>query len=267
MIEYIEQGIRHIATDGEEVGQINGLSVVSLGSSSFGIPSRITALTRPGKEGELIDIEKKVELGGPIHSKGVLILESFFRARYLRDMPIGLRASLVFEQSYGGVEGDSASCAELCVLLSSLAGVGVKQSLSITGSVSQRGEVQAIGGVNEKIEGFYDLCQGRGLTGGQGVILPESNVRHLMLKEEVVQAVANGTFHLWSVSHVDEAIELLTGIPAGERGADGTYPADSINGRVENTLKQFVLDLRAFNKPGKDEKEDNGEAPDAAPTF
>jgi predicted ATP-dependent protease len=122
-------------------------------------------------------------------------------------------------------------------------------------------------GVTEMIEGFNDVCPGRGLTGGQGVILPESNVRHLMLKEEVVQAVANGTFHLWSVSHVDEAIELLTGIPAGERGADGTYPADSINGRVENTLKQFVLDLRAFNKPGKDEKEDNGEAPDAAPTF
>jgi len=264
MVEYIDQGIRHIATDGEEVGQINGLSVISLGSFSFGLPSRITALTRPGKEGELIDIEKKVELGGPIHSKGVLILESFLRARYLRNMPIGLRASLVFEQSYGGVEGDSASCAELCALLSSLAGAPIRQSLAITGSVSQRGEVQAIGGVNEKIEGFYDLCQGRGLTGGQGVIIPEANVRHLMLKEEVVQAVASGTFHLWSVSHVDEAIELLTGVSAGMRGADGAYPDDSINGRVENTLKQFVLDLRAFDKRRKDEEEDNGEASETA---
>ena len=256
MFEFVEQGIRRIATAGEEVGQINGLSVISLGTYSFGIPSRITALTRPGKEGELIDIEKKVELGGPIHSKGVLILESFLRARYLRNMPIGLRASLVFEQSYGGVEGDSASCAELCALLSSLAGVPIRQSLAMTGSVSQRGEVQAIGGVNEKIEGFYDLCQGRGLTGGQGVIIPESNVRHLMLKEEVVQALENGTFHLWSVSHVDEAIELMTGIPAGERGVEGAYPEESINGRVENALKQFVLDLRAFDKPKKGEKDD-----------
>jgi lon-related putative ATP-dependent protease len=262
MFEFVEQGIRRIATDGEEVGQINGLSVISLGSYSFGIPSRITALTRPGKEGELIDIEKKVELGGPIHSKGVLILESFLRARYLRNMPIGLRASLVFEQSYGGVEGDSASCAELCALLSSLAGVPLKQSLAMTGSVSQRGEVQAIGGVNEKIEGFYDLCHGRGLTGGQGVIVPESNVRHLMLKEEVVQAMENGTFHLWSVSHVDEAIELMTGVPAGERGAEGTYPEESINGRVENALKQFVLDLRAFDKPKKGEREEDEEATD-----
>ncbi len=262
MFEFVEQGIRRIATDGEEVGQINGLSVISLGSFSFGIPSRITALTRPGKEGELIDIEKKAELGGPIHSKGVLILESFLRARYLRNMPIGLRASLVFEQSYGGVEGDSASCAELCALLSSLAGAPLRQSLAMTGSVSQRGEVQAIGGVNEKIEGFYDLCQGRGLTGSQGVIIPESNVRHLMLKEEVVQAMANGTFHLWSVSHVDEAIELMTGVPAGERGAEGRYPEESINGRVENALRQFVLDLRAFDKPGKGEKKEDGEAMD-----
>jgi lon-related putative ATP-dependent protease len=263
MFEFVEQGIRRIVTNGEEVGQINGLSVISLGTFSFGIPSRITALTRPVKEGELIDIEKKAELGGPIHSKGVLILESFLRARYLRNMPIGLRASLVFEQSYGGVEGDSASCAELCALLSSLAGVPLRQSLAMTGSVSQRGEVQAIGGVNEKIEGFFDLCQGRGLTGGQGVIIPESNVRHLMLKEEVVQAVANGTFHLWSVSHVDEAVELMTGVPAGERGADGAYQEESINGRVENALKQFVLDLRAFDKPKKGEKEEGEDSPDS----
>ncbi len=254
MFEYIEQGIRKISTTGTETGQVNGLSVMGLGSTYFGLPTRITALTRPGKEGELIDIEKKVDLGGPIHTKGVLILESFLRSRYLRTMPIGLRASLVFEQSYGGVDGDSASCAELCALLSSLSGVPVKQHIAITGSISQIGEVQAIGGVNEKIEGFFDLCKSRGLTGEQGVILPASNVRHLMLKSEVVEAMREKLFSLWSVTSVDDAVEILTGVPAGKRNDAGKYPVDSINGKVEATLKQFVMDLKSFEKPKRKQK-------------
>ena len=254
MFDMTAEGTRHIDTEGEQVGQVNGLSVLNLASYSFGMPCRITALTRPGKEGELIDIEKKADLGGPIHSKGVLILESFLRARYLRNMPIGLRASLVFEQSYGGVDGDSASCAELCVLLSSLADVPIRQGVAITGSVSQRGEVQAIGGVNEKIEGFFDLCEHRGLNGSQGVIVPAANVRHLMVKDAVVRAMEGGTFSIWSVSHVDEAIELLTGIGAGERNEHGLYPEESVNGRVEATLKRFVIDMREFGRKKKTRK-------------
>ena len=171
MFEAIEQGIRHIETSGEKVGQVNGLSVILLGSDSFGCPSRITALTRPGKGG-IVDIEREVELGGPIHSKGVMILDSFLSSRYARTIPLGLRVSLVFEQSYGDIEGDSASCGELCALLSSLVDVPVRQSNVITGSVSQQGEVQVIGGVNEKIEGFFDVCRQRGLTGREGVIIP-----------------------------------------------------------------------------------------------
>lgn len=248
MFEMIEHNIRRIETSGAAVGQVNGLSVVGLGSSYFGLPTRITALTRQGKEGELIDIEKKVELGGPIHSKGVLILESFLRSRYLLHLPICLRASLVFEQSYGGVDGDSASVAELCVLLSSLAGIPIRQDLAITGAISQRGEVQAIGGVNEKIEGFFDLCFSRGLTGSQGVVIPQANVRHLMLKDQVVAAVREGIFHLWSVAEVDDAVALLTGVDAGVRDENGSYPADSVNGMVEATLLRFVEDIRTFSK-------------------
>ncbi|WP_163340517.1 Lon protease family protein [Desulfopila sp. IMCC35008] len=251
MFEMTEQNIRYISTKGEVVGQVNGLSVLTLASYCFGLPCRITALTRPGKEGELIDIEKKVELGGPIHSKGVLILESFMRSRYLRSMPIGFRASLVFEQSYGGVDGDSASCAELCALLSSLADVPIKQSIAITGSVSQKGEVQAIGGVNEKIEGFYDLCKSRGLDGSHGVIIPAANRRHMMVKQEVIKAMEDKQFFIWSVEHVDDAVELLTGLAAGERDGKGNYPDDCINGRVEETLKRFVTDMRDFTRPPK----------------
>jgi lon-related putative ATP-dependent protease len=257
--EAMEHGIRHIDTQGAKAGQINGLSVLMLGRDSFGCPTRITALTRPGK-GKIIDIEREVELGGPIHSKGVLILSAFLSSRYARTIPLGLQASLVFEQSYGGVEGDSASCAELCTLLSSLAEAPIKQSLAITGSVSQKGEVQAIGGVNEKIEGFFDICQSRGLTGDQGVIIPASNVRHLMLKKEVVTAMAEGTFTVTAVHTVDEAIELLTGIAAGQRDSDGTYPADTINGRVEAALLGFAKSLQDFDKAGEEKNQGkNGE--------
>ncbi len=251
--EALEQGLRQIETSGEKVGQINGLSVISLGRDSFGCPTRITALTRPGK-GKIVDIEREVELGGPIHSKGVMILSAFLGSRYVRTLPLGLQASLVFEQSYSGVEGDSASCAELCALLSSLADAPVKQSLAITGSISQQGEVQAIGGVNEKIEGFFDLCSMRGLSGQEGVIIPASNVRHLMLKKEVVEAIAAQKFSVYGVAKVDEAIALLTDLPAGERGADGNYPEASLNGRVEATLVRFARDLQAFEKPAEDEE-------------
>lgn len=254
LFEAIDQGIRHVETTGEKVGQVNGLSMIALGSNSFGCPTRITALTRPGKE-KIVDIEREVELGGPIHSKGVMILDSFLSSRYARTMPLGLRASLVFEQSYGGVEGDSASCAELCALLSSLAALPVKQSIAITGAISQQGEVQAIGGVNEKIEGFFDVCSQRGLTGKEGVIIPSTNVRHLMLKGEVIKAIKAGTFMVYAVASVDEAVELLTGVAAGSRNADGNYPAESVNGRVEATLVHFARDLQRFEKEGRKESD------------
>ena len=255
VLESIENNIRHIETTGEKAGQVNGLSVVELGGDAFGFPTRITAVTRPGK-GNIVDIEREVELGGPIHSKGVMILSSFLSARYARNIPLGLQASLVFEQSYGGVEGDSASCAELCALLSSLADAPVKQTLAMTGSVSQKGEVQPVGGVNEKIEGFFDVCATRGLTGSEGVIIPVTNLRHLMLKEEVVDAIAEKQFSIYLVSTVDEAVSLLTGRDAGERDREGVYPEDSINGRVEATLLRFAQDLQKYEK-GKEEEENH----------
>lgn len=259
MFEAIDKGIKHIETSGAKVGQVNGLSVISLGEDSFGMPSRITAQTRPGK-GNIIDIEREVELGGPIHSKGVMILDSFLSSRYARKIPLGFKASLVFEQSYGGVDGDSASCAELCALLSSLADVPIRQSLAITGSISQKGEVQAIGGVNEKIESFFDICRHRKYTGEEGVIIPKTNVRHLMLKKDVVEAIKEGTFSVFAVGHVDEAVELLTSMQAGALKEDGSYPEESVNGRVEATLLRFATDLQQFEKIEDDQSEDdNGE--------
>ena len=252
VLESIDNNIRHIETRGEKAGQVNGLSVVEIGGDAFGFPTRITATTRPGK-GDIIDIEREIELGGPIHSKGVLILGSFLSSRYARNIPLGLQASLVFEQSYGGVEGDSASCAELCALLSSLAHAPIKQSLAMSGSISQKGEVQPVGGLNEKIEGFFDVCATRGLTGNEGVIIPASNLRHLMLKKEVVQAITEKQFSIYLVSTVDEAISLLTGLDAGERDSEGIYPEDSINGRIEATLLRFAMDLQEFEK-GKEEE-------------
>ncbi len=228
-----------IDTEGRRVGQVNGLSVLELGGFSFGRPSRITARVRLGK-GEVVDIEREVELSGPIHSKGVLILSGFLGARYAAERPLSLSASLVFEQSYGGVEGDSASSAELYALLSAISGVPLKQSLAVTGSVNQHGQVQAIGGVNEKIEGFFDVCRARGLTGEQGVLIPASNVKHLMLRSDVVEAVSEGRFHVYPVETVDQGIELLTGTPAGERDEAGNYPAGSINGLVEARLAELT---------------------------
>ncbi len=234
-----------VDTSGAVIGQINGLSVIDLGGQAFGRPSRITARVRLGK-GEVIDIERQVEMGGPLHSKGVLILSGFLGARYAAERPLSLHASLVFEQSYSGVEGDSASSAELYALLSALAEAPIKQGLAVTGSVNQRGQVQAIGGVNEKIEGFFDLCQARGLTGDQGVLIPTANVKHLMLRQDVLAAVAAGQFAIYAVSTIDEGIELLTGVAAGELDGDGRYPSHSINGRVVARLETFAARQREF---------------------
>ena len=229
--EEILRGTLMIDTAGEAVGQVNALSVVDLGESSFAYPTRITATTRIG-DGDVINIEREVELSGAIHSKGVMILSSFLAARYARSRPLSLSASLVFEQSYGFVEGDSASMAELCALLSDLAQAPIKQSLAITGSVNQFGQAQAIGAVNDKIEGFFEICRARGLNGEQGVLIPAANIKHLMLKREVRDAVAHGQFRIFAVNTVDEAIELLTGVPAGMPDEKGTLPEGSINYRV-----------------------------------
>lgn len=250
--EEIARGTLLIETQGAKIAQVNGLSVVELGGFAFGHPTRVTATARLGK-GELVDIEREVKLGGAIHSKGVLILSSFLSSRYAGKEPLSLSASLVFEQSYGLVEGDSASVGELCALVSALAEVPIKQSLAVTGSVNQLGEVQAIGGVNEKIEGFYDVCAARGLTGEQGVVIPASNVKHLMLRKDVVQAAAEGRFHVYAVQSADEAISLLTGMPAGARDERGEFPPGAVNRRVEERLLQFSRLRQKFGEPTKNE--------------
>ncbi len=244
----------HIDTEGERIGQINGLSVIQLGGHAFGHPGRITAQVRMGG-GEVVDIEREVELGGALHSKGVMILSGYLMGHFVPDQPLSLAASLVFEQSYHGIDGDSASSTELYALLSALAKVPINQSLAVTGSLSQMGEVQAIGGVNEKIEGFFDLCRARGLTGRQGVLIPKSNVKNLMLRAEVVDAARAGKFHVYPISHVDEGIELLTGIPAGRRQANGHFPKRSINGLVEKRLIDFAEKSRSFHaSEGKEDR-------------
>jgi lon-related putative ATP-dependent protease len=228
-----------IETDGEQIGQVNGLSVITLSGLSFGNPSRITARIRFGR-GEVVDIEREVALGGPLHSKGVLILGGFLGGRFGSTRPLSLNASLVFEQSYGGVDGDSASAAELFALLSALADVPIKQSFAVTGSVDQLGRIQAIGGVNEKIEGFFDVCRITGFNGRQGVIIPASNVKHLMLREDVVTAAAEERFHIFPIETVDQGLALLTGLPAGEPDGDGSYPAGTLNQRIAARLDAFA---------------------------
>jgi predicted ATP-dependent protease len=243
--EEIQRGALMIDTAGEELAQVNALSCIELGGFAFGYPSRITARVRLGG-GKVVNIEREVELSGPIHSKGVLILSGFLSGRYVPDRPLTLSASLVFEQSYGAVEGGSASVAELCALLSALAAAPVKQSLAVTGSINQHGYVQPIGGVNEKIEGFFDVCKARGLSGEQGVLIPSTNIKHLMLRQEILDAVATEKFHVYAVEHIDEAIELLTGLPAGQRGDDGKFPKGTLNHRVEQQLIEFAEKARAF---------------------
>jgi len=250
-----------IETSGSRVGQINGLAVMQLGDIAFGRPQRITASVKLGS-GEVIDIEREVKLGGPLHSKGVLILSGFLGSRYLPDAPLSLSASLVFEQSYGGVDGDSASAAELCVLASALAETPILQSLAITGSIDQHGRIQAIGGVNEKIEGFFDLCSKRGLTGEQGVLIPFANVKHLMLRKDVVEAVETKQFSVYPVDHVDQALSLLTGLPAGEKDDSGAYPDGSVNRKICERLLGLAEKRRDFAK-AQAKEDDNGDAGEA----
>ena len=261
MQELFEEGTIFVDADGSEVGQINGLSVMSLGDHMFGRPSRVTARIYLGRAG-MVNIEREVKLSGPIHDKGVMILTGYIGGKYANDKPLSFSASICFEQSYEGVEGDSASSTELYALLSALSGVPLKQGIAVTGSVNQLGKVQPIGGVNYKIEGFYAVCKAKGLTGEQGVMIPKSNERHLMLNDEVVDAVKSGKFNVWSVESIDQGIELLTGMPAGERGADGSYPAGTINFLVERRLRELVDKLKKFSGPEKDDKKnEEGESP------
>ncbi len=243
--EYMEDGTILIDSTGMVIGQVNGLSVYQLGDYSFGKPSRVSVRTFLGKEG-VINIEREVKLSGPLHDKGLLILSGFFGERFAQDKPLAFSATICFEQSYGMVEGDSASTTELYGLLSSLSGLPIKQGIAVTGSVNQHGQVQPIGGVNEKIEGFFTLCKIRGLTGEQGVIIPAGNRKNLMLKPEVISAVKEKAFHIWSVEHVDEGIEILTGIPAGELQEDGRWPRDTVNDRIDKRLREMTETVRSF---------------------
>ncbi|MGR9035674.1 MAG: Lon protease family protein [Gammaproteobacteria bacterium] len=249
--ENIQRGTVLIDTQGKVTGQVNGLSVLQLGEFSFGQPSRITATTRLGS-GKIVDIERETELGGAIHSKGVMILSNYIASRYARKTPFSLAASLVFEQSYGPVEGDSASLAELCAMLSSLAQVPLRQDLAVTGSVNQLGQVQPIGGVNEKIEGFFDICAKQGLTGAQGVIIPAANIKHLMLRWDVVHAAQTRQFSIYAVTAADEALELLTGLASGAPDEKGGFPPESFNGLVEAQLKQFTMIKKEHGKQESD---------------
>jgi predicted ATP-dependent protease len=249
--EELLRGTLVVETRGERIGQVNGLSVVPLGRGAFGRPSRITARVRIGR-GEVIDIEREVELGGPVHSKGVLILAGYLGGRYCRDRPLTLAATLVFEQSYSGVEGDSASSAELYALLSAIAEIPLRQSLAVTGSVDQLGRVQAVGGVNQKIEGFFELCRARGLTGGEGVLVPASNVRSLLLRDDVVAAVAEGRFRILPVETIDEGIELLTGLSPGVADAEGRFPEGTFNAAVARRLEAMAARARELAAAGEE---------------
>ena len=245
ILEMIQRGLFLIDTSGAKTGQVNGLSVISLGDFEFGRPSRVTASIALGRGG-VLDIEREAKMGGPIHTKGVLILGGYLANKYAQDKPLSLSARLVFEQSYEGVEGDSASSTELYAILSSLADIPIKQNIAVTGSVNQKGEVQAIGGVNEKIEGFFEVCKARGLKGDESVMIPKSNIQDLMLKDEVVKAVKDGRFHIYAVSTIDEGIEVLTGVKAGERRKDGSFEPSTVNDKVDRRLREMAETLARF---------------------
>lgn len=234
-LEDIQEGQILIDSDGWAVGKINGLTVLEIGDTAFGTPARISATVYPGSSG-VTDIEREVELGKAIHSKGVMLLTGYLGAKYAQQFPLTLSANIAMEQSYGQIDGDSASLAEVLVLISAICGVPLRQDLAITGSINQHGQVQAIGGVNEKIEGFFKLCQSRGLTGAQGVVIPASNLLHLVLHQDVINAVAAGQFHIYTVRTVDEALELLTGLTAGERNHKGQYPKKTLNALTMHKL-------------------------------
>jgi predicted ATP-dependent protease len=247
----ITEGTIMVDVEGSVVGQVNGLSVYDLGIFSFGRPNRITAKTFLGRRG-VINIERESQLSGSIHDKGVLILSGYLGSKYAQDKPLSLSASICFEQSYSGVEGDSASSTELYAILSSLSDSPVRQNIAVTGSVNQKGEIQPIGGVNQKIEGFFDVCKAKGLTGEQGVMIPHQNIRHLMLREDVVKAVQDGQFHIYSVRNIDEGIEILTGMPAGVRQEDGTYPQGTVNYLVNMRLGEYAQRMKDFIVFGED---------------
>jgi ATP-dependent Lon protease len=249
--EMIAEGTLLVDVDGAVVGQVNGLAVYQLGDFSFGKPSRITARTFMGRGG-IVNIERESKLSGKSHDKGVLILSGYLGGKFAQQHPLSVSASVCFEQSYDGVDGDSASSTELYAILSSLAELPIKQGMAVTGSVNQNGEIQAIGGINQKIEGFFDVCRSKGLTGAQGVLMPRSNLRNLMLRPDVIEAVSQGKFHIYAVDSVDEGIEVLTGTAAGARGADGHYPEDSVNGRVEKKLEQFAERQKQLAGRGKE---------------
>ena len=251
--ELIQDNVIYIDTEGKTVGQVNGLSVIMLGDYTFGRPNRITARVYLGQAG-VINIEREAKLSGRIHDKGVLILSGFLAGRYAQDKPLSLSATITFEQSYEGVEGDSASSTELYALMSALSGLPLRQDIAVTGSVNQHGQIQPVGGVNEKIEGFFAVCKARGLTGTQGVIIPEANVQHLMLKPEVIKAVEEGKFHIYPVRTVDEGIEILTGVAAGERRPDGSWPEGTVNYLVDKRLREMAMQLRQFGRRKEEEK-------------
>jgi predicted ATP-dependent protease len=244
MQQMIDDGSLYIATSGEAVGQINALSVYDVGDMSFGRPSRITCVTGAGR-GTIVNIERETEMSGRIHNKGFMILRGFLAARFGQDRAMSLHASLTFEQLYGEIDGDSASSTELYALLSSLSGLPIKQSIAVTGSVNQHGEVQPIGGATAKVEGFYEVCRERGLDGTQGVMIPSPNVPNVVLRPEVAQAIADGQFNVWAVSTIEQGIELLTGVAAGTRAEDGKYPEGSVFRRVEDRLDEFEAALRS----------------------
>jgi lon-related putative ATP-dependent protease len=262
--ELVEKDIFWIETDGSKVGQVNGLSVLMAGDHEFGKPSRITATVSVGREGA-VSIDRESKLSGNIHTKGVMILGSFMKDRFAHNKPISLSASLAFEQSYGMVDGDSASSTELYVLLSAIAEVPIFQGIAVTGSVSQKGEIQPIGGVNHKIAGFFDICKHKGLTGKQGVMIPSKNVKNLMVKQEVVDAVKEGKFHIWPVSTVEEGIEILTGMKAGERREDGTYPEGTLFQKVDERLKKIAEIVKEFGKEGENGKKGEEESGGGCP--
>lgn len=248
--EMIEEGTIMIDTEGSQVGQVNGLSVYAMGEFAFGKPTRITASTAVGRAG-VINIEREADLSGRTHNKGVLILGGYLRGKYAQNKPFSLSASLAFEQSYGGVDGDSASSTEVYAILSSLSKLPLRQDIAVTGSLNQKGEIQPIGGVNEKIEGFYDVCKAKGLTGTQGVIIPVQNVQNLMLRQEVIDAVAKGKFHVYPVQTIDEGITILTGVEAGEKQKEGTFPAGSVNHLVDQELQRLAKSWKAYAQTGE----------------
>ncbi|MEZ4767523.1 MAG: AAA family ATPase [Caldilineales bacterium] len=270
--EAIVDGTIMIDVDGAVVGQVNGLAVLMLGDHVFGKPSRITAKTYLGQAG-VVNIEREARLSGKIHDKGMLILSGYLGGRYAQNKPLSLTATITFEQSYDGIEGDSASSTEVYALLSALSDLPIKQGIAVTGSVNQNGEIQAIGGATAKIEGFFDICKEKGLTGQQGVIIPEANVSSLMLREDIVQSVAEGRFHIYPVRTVDEGIAILTGVPAGERGEDGKFPEETVNRLVDRGLRRLAKRLKNFGRPPKkrddeepaDEEEDDASQEDDAP--